>query len=437
MTLAVVGASHRTAPIEVRERLAFGRAELPAALARLAAEARGEAVLLSTCNRTEVYLALPGGGDGAEAARGLLASRLGAEAAGAARWLYEHRDRAAAAHLYRVAAGMDSMILGEPQILGQAREAYEAARETADEHGSVVGPALNRLFQSAFSVAGRVRSETGLGRGAASVPSAAVELARKIFGSLRGRRALVLGAGEMSEITLECLRGEGVRAAVVANRTHARACELAARLGGEAIRWDGFDAALPGVDIVVCSTAAPHPVLTRERFRAALPGGAPRPLCIIDIALPRDVEPAVGDEPNVFLYNVDDLQQVVEDNLGRRREELAGAEAIIARGVEEFWSWYASLAVVPTIRALREQGEAVRRAEVERALRQLAHLSAADQDAIDALTRALVNKLLHAPTVKLRDAAGNGRGTAAVDTVRYLFELDPDAHPSPHDQETE
>ncbi|HWK88812.1 MAG TPA: glutamyl-tRNA reductase, partial [Longimicrobium sp.] len=345
MPLAVVGTSHRTAPIELRERFALGRGELPGALLSLTRAPGSEAVILSTCNRTEVYLALPDGVAGIDEARALLAARIGAEAQDAAPYLYVHRDRHAAQHLFRVAAGLDSMMLGEPQIQGQVKEAYQAARETAGERGHVVGPTLNRLFQTAFSIGGQVRSETGLGVGAASVASAAVELAKKIFGSLKGRRALVLGAGEMSETTLECLRGEGVRTAIVANRTYERARELAERWGGEAVRLDDFGPALTQVDIVICSTAAPRPVFTRERLRAALPGGPPHPLCVIDIAIPRDVEPAVGDEPNVFLYNVDDLQGIVNDVLGRRRAELPRAESIVAEGVEDFWAWYASLAV--------------------------------------------------------------------------------------------
>jgi glutamyl-tRNA reductase len=427
MPLAVVGASHRTAPIELRERFAFGRAEIPGALVELSADG-SEAVILSTCNRTEVYLSLPDGSDGVEQARGLLSARIGAAGSEAARYFYVHRDRQAAEHLFRVSAGLDSMILGEPQIQGQVKEAYATAREVSAEGGPVVGQALHRLFQTAFSVGGRVRSDTGLGIGAASVSSAAVDLSKKIFGSLKGRRALVLGAGEMSETTMECLRGEGVRTAIVANRTYERARELAERLGGEAIHWEEFGRALPEVDIVICSTAAPHPVLTVDRLRAALPHGPRRPLCIIDIAIPRDVEAAVGDQPNVFLYNIDDLQGIVDANLGRRRAELPAAESIVLGGVEDYWAWYSSLAVVPTIRALRDRGEALRQAEVERALRQLSHLSPEDQLAIDALTRSLVNKVLHAPTARLRQAAGNGRGTGVLDTVRYLFELE-DAGP--------
>ncbi|HET8654868.1 MAG TPA: glutamyl-tRNA reductase [Longimicrobiaceae bacterium] len=425
MSIVVVGLNHRTAPVDLREQLAFGRSEVPAALAELVAPGlAAEAVLLSTCNRTEFYLALEDTAAGEAAGRALLAGRAGLAPAEMGRHLYVHRDRAAVEHLFRVTAGVDSMILGEPQIQGQVKEAYQLALATRSSAGPVVGTVLNRLFQSALRAGGRVRSETELGLGAASVSSAAVELAKKIFGSLQGRNALVVGAGEMSEITVDCLKREGVRRCLVANRTEARAKELAERVGGQPIEWDGIGAALARVDIVVCSTAAPRPVLRGEQVRAALPGGARRPLCIVDIAIPRDVEPEVGREPNVFLYNIDDLQSIVDTNLGRRRDELPRAEALIAEGLDEFWSWYASLAVVPTIRALRDHGEALRQEELEKALRRLAHLAPEDRAAVEALTRALLNKLLHAPTVRLREAAGNGRGTAVLDLVRYLYELD-------------
>jgi glutamyl-tRNA reductase len=434
MSLAVVGISHRTAPVEVRERFAFARSETQPALAELVeAGAVGEAVLLSTCNRTELYLAAADLHRAEAAARELLAARGPGAAEANARFLYARRDRLAVDHLFRVTSGLDSMVVGEPQIQGQVREAYQDAREVTSRSGPVVGPTLNRLFQLSLNVGGRVRSETELGIGAASVSSAAVELAKKIFGSLQGRRAMVIGAGEMSEVTLECLRGEGVSSTVVANRTYDRAVELAERWGGRAVRWEELAGVLASTDIVICSTAAPHPVLTRENFRRALPGGAKRPLCIIDIALPRDVDPKLGDEPNVFLYNIDDLQQIVDDNLGRRRAELPRAESIISAGVEEFWSWYAALAVVPTIRDLREHGESLRQAEVERALRRLAHLAPEDRDAVDALSRALLNKLLHSPTVRLREAAGNGRGTTVLDAVRYLFELDENGSEAPRE----
>jgi glutamyl-tRNA reductase len=426
MSLAVIGLSHRTAPIEVREQLALGRAEAPVFLGRLLeSRVADEAVVLSTCNRTEVCFSVPELGAGEAAVRALLAERM----PGVDGYLYVHRDKLAVEHLLRVTAGLDSMVVGEPQIQGQVRDAYQAARESFAGGRPATGAVLNRLFQHALGVGGRVRSETQLGQGAASVSSAAVELAKKIFGSLQGRRALVLGAGEMSEITLECLRSEGVRSSVVASRTYEHAQELAARWGGRAVGWESLEHELPGVDIIVASTSAPHHILTRELFRRALPGGPARPLCILDIATPRDVEPSIGDESNVFLYNIDDLQQVVEANLGRRQAELPKAESIVSAGVGEFWGWYEALAVVPTIRDLRDRGEAVRRAEVEKALGRLSHLSPEDRDAVELMTRSILNKLLHAPTVRLREAAGNGRGLAILDSVRYLFELDD--HPRP------
>lgn len=431
MPLVVIGANHRTAPIEVRERFAMGRTEAPAVLARLVdSGAARESVLLSTCNRSELYINAEDPGEVYAAFSAVLAERADTSPDRLSAYLYQHRDRAAVHHLFRVAAGLDSMVLGEPQIQGQVREAYQIAQATRGLAGPVVGATLNRLFQTALNVGGRVRSETQVGLGAASISTAAVELAKKIFGSLRGRNALVVGAGEMSETTVECLRAEGVRSCVVTNRTHSRAIELAERLGGSVVPWDDLGSALPTVDIVICSTAAPHPVLSLDRFRRAMPRGASRPLCIIDIAIPRDVDPRVGDEPNVFLYNVDDLRQIVDDSLERREAEIPRAEAIIDGVVEEYWGWYASLAVVPTIRDLRERGESVRRAEVEKTLRRLSHLSPEDREEVEALSRALLNKLLHAPTVRLREAAGNGRGTTVLDSTRYLFELDQPAEKS-------
>lgn len=403
----------------------MGRSAVPAVLSGwLERGDASEAVLLSTCNRTELYFSAADDRAAVESARRLLLDRVGDASAEPERALYVHRDRHAAEHLFRVTSGLDSMVPGEPQIQGQVKDAYQAARETVCAFGPVTGPVLNRLFQSAFSVGGRIRSETGIGTGAASVPSAAVELAKKIFGSLRGCRVLVLGAGDTSEVTLQCLRDEGVRAAVVANRTHARARELADAWGADAIRLEEAERVLHEVDIVIASTSAPHLVLTGERFRRALPHGPARPLCIIDIALPRDVDPDIGRLSNVFLYNVDDLTQIVDHNLDRRRAEIGRAEGIIAQGVDEFWSWYSGLEVVPTIRDLRRRAEALRRDETQRMLRRLRHLEPEDQEAIDVLTRSLLNKVLHSPTVRLREAVGNGRGTSVLDTVRYLFELD-------------
>ncbi|NUQ91655.1 MAG: glutamyl-tRNA reductase [Gemmatimonadaceae bacterium] len=411
MTLTVVGVSHRTASLDVRERLVIGPSELSRALAE-AAEATGarEAVFVSTCIRTELYLA--GAGDESVAgAMALIGKRIGESAEP---YAYVRRDREAAAHLFRVASGLDSMILGEAQIQGQVRDAWELGR-------SASGTLLNRLFQSALGVASRVRTETALGRGAASVSSAAVQLAKQIFGSLNGRRAMVLGAGEMAELALECLTSEGVRAAIVANRTHERAKELAARYGATAMHVDECWAQLADVDVLLCSTAAPHPVVRIAHLEAALARRGHRPLCILDIALPRDVEPEVRELSNVFLYDLDDLRAVVAANIERRREHLPSAEQVIAEEVERYWQWVAGLHAVPVVTEVRAAAERMRQREVAQLLRKMPNLAPAEREAIEQLSRALMNKFLHEPSVRLRAAAANGRGLAVVDAARYLF----------------
>lgn len=434
MSLAVVGLSHHTAPVDVRERLVFSPTQAEKALIHItASDAVGEAVILSTCNRTELYYAEPGTegtpararAAAVEASRAsaveILAERAGTTPDGLGRYLYHHRGRDVAQHLFRVVSSLDSMILGEAQIQGQVKSAYELA---AALESPVTGPVLSRLFQTALNVGGRVRNETALGMGAASVPAAAVELGRKIFGSLKGRHALVLGAGEMSELALEALKGEGVEGVVVANRSTARAEELAARAGARAASYDQVAELVPETDIIATATSAPHAVLTRQLMEQALEGGRTRPLLVLDIALPRDVEPAVGELDNVFLYDIDDLTQIVDRNLEKRKTELPRAERIVQTAVDDFWTWYNSLEVVPLIRALRGQAESYRRVEVEKALRKLEHLAPEDREAVEVLTRQILNKVLHHPTVRLREAANNGRGPTVVEAARYLFQID-------------
>ncbi len=414
MAVIVLGVSHHGAPLDVRERLAFRTAEVLPALARLrdAAGAR-EGVLLSTCNRTELYL-VDGEGDVLAEGWTMLSERLGGDASG---YGYVRRDRDAAAHLFRVASGMESLVVGEAQIHGQVRDAWETSRAAS-------GTVLNRLFQSALLVAGRVRSETTLGHGALSVSSAAVQLSKKIFGGLSGRRAMVLGAGEMAELALASLQHEGVRAAVVANRTFERATELAAQYGATAVHYDEAWDALADVDLLICSTAAPRPVVSAERVRAAVERRGDRPLCILDIAVPRDVDPAVGELPNVFLYDMDDLHSVVSSNLARRRDVLPEAEAVILGEVEKYWSWLAGLAAVPVLTQVRDEMERVRERELASALRRLPDLTSEELAAVERLSRSLMNKFLHEPTVRLRAAAANGRGLGIVDAARYLFAVD-------------
>ncbi|MGQ0813541.1 MAG: glutamyl-tRNA reductase [Gemmatimonadota bacterium] len=410
MPVRVIGISHRTAPLEIREQFVFPDAEIDTLLDQIiGAGHAAEAVLLSTCNRTELYYVSHGGETAVrDLMVRLLSERASISAARAQALLYEEHERAAVEHLFRVSASLDSMILGEPQIQGQVRSAYEVA--CAGHNGSRrVGPVLSRLFETALSVGGRVRSQTGLGTGAASVPSAAVDLARKIFGSLRGRTAAILGTGEMSKIALECLQRDGVREATMISRTD----------------YDQIPALLGTMDIIVTATAAPHAVLTSAAARSALPRGRKHPLLIVDIALPRDVEPAVGEIENVFLYNLDDLQQVVDSTIAKRRGELPIAEAIVGEAAADFWQWYRVLDVVPLIRELREHAETIRQQEVERALRALKHLSQEDAAAVDALTRQILNKVLHAPTVRLKEAARQPGDYGVLRMMRYLLGLGP------------
>ena len=417
MSITVLGVNHRTAPLEVRERFAHTVGEVPQSLERvLAAGARG-GVLLSTCNRTEFYLAEP---DDAvpEAVWALLSERLGgAVGRSASEYGYIQRDRDAVRHLYRVSAGLDSMILGEPQIQGQVREAWDVSKPVA-------GPVLHRLFQSALLVGARVRSETGIATGAASAPSAAVAVAGKIFTQLAGRSALILGAGDIAELAATCLVAEGVRVTLVANRTYERAKAIAEELGARALpldeAWDHFG----DCDIVLSSTAAPHAVVTWDRVAAAIGRRGGRPLCILDLAVPRDVEPAVAQLESVFLYDLDDLQAVAAHAAAERRNDIPAAERIVTEEVERFWGWYGGLVVVPVLREFRERMEAVRAAELERTLRRLPHLSPEDRDQIEYFSQALLNKFLHQPTVALKEAARAGRGYGLLDALKRLFGLE-------------
>jgi glutamyl-tRNA reductase len=424
MSLSVVGISHRTAPLEIRERFVVDAKASAHALRRLAAIGCTEAVLLSTCNRTELYMRAPGTQpDASIIGARFLGDHAGLAESDADRYLYTLHDDGAVEHLFRVVASLDSMVLGEAQIQGQVKAAYERAVE-GNNGDFVVGPVLSRLFEMALRVGGRVRSETKLGTGAASVPSASIELARKIFGSIEGRKALVLGAGEMSELTMTCLRGEGVRDIRVANRTAGRAEEVARRLQAQAVPFDDLPRLLAEMDIVASATSAPHAVITRALAERALAGGRRSPLLILDIALPRDVEREVGELPNVFLYDIDDLSQVVEGNIERRRSEISVAEHIITDGIREFWAWYRGRSVVPLIRQLRGHAEELREVETARALRALQHLPQADRAVVENLTRQLLNKMLHSPTARLREAAASGREGEMAEAARYLFSLE-------------
>src|SRR2546425_4397303 len=357
MSIAVVGVNHRTAPLEVRERFAHAPRDVATSLERLRSLGAGGAVLLSPCNRPGFYIAEPAEAV-PEAVWAILTERLG-DGREASAYGYLQRDREAVRHLYRVSAGLDSMILGESQIQGQVREAWETSKAHA-------GPALHRLFQSALRVGARVRSETALGAGAASAPSAAVQVARRIFTQLAGRSALILGAGDMAQLAATCLASEGVRVTMVANRTYGRARAIADELNARALTLDEAWDHLADADIVLCSTAAPHAVVTWDHVAPAVARRGGRPLCILDLAVPRDVEPAVAQLENVFLYDIDDLQEVAAQAAAGRRRDIPAAERIVSEEVERFWAWYSALVVVPVLNELRDHMERIRAAELER-----------------------------------------------------------------------
>ncbi len=414
MALIVAGVSHVTAPIEVREKLALNAREALQTLSLLREErAIREGVVLSTCNRTEVY-AVAESDDFISRIAAIYSQRLGESADP---YIYTRREREVTGHLFAVTAGLDSMILGEAQIHGQVKEAWEQSRSQS-------GPILNRMFQTALLAGSRAREETGIGRGAASVSSAAVQLAKKIFGGLGGRRAMVLGAGDVAELALECLLSEGVRVAIVANRTHERARTLAERHGATAMHYEQCWDSLREVDVLICSTAAPVPVVTLDRVRGAINARGDRPLCILDIALPRDVDPAVGSLDNVFLYDLDDLRAAAAANLERREEDIPAAKEIIAEEVQKFWDWVAGLAAVPVVREFRDEMDRLRSTELAAALKRIGPLSPEQADAIEQFSKSLMNKFLHEPSVRLKAAAANGRGLGVVDAARYLFALE-------------
>ncbi|WP_434046263.1 MULTISPECIES: glutamyl-tRNA reductase [Sorangium] len=436
-----VGLSHKTAPIEVRERLAIGRSQLPEVLARLTAHpAIAEALVLSTCNRVEVYASprqpasgLPraGGapmsppslddelsldnealraavsvlvGVGGDAVRGHLAGRVGSDAV---------------VHLFRVAASLDSMVVGEPQILGQMKEAIEIARGA-----KTLGARLGRAAHRAIKVGKRVRTETAIGAGQVSVSSVAIDLARQIFTDLAGHTALLIGAGEMAEAASKLLVRAGARLVVV-NRSPERAAALAREVGGEPRPWAELERAVVDADIVVSSTSSPSYVVTLDLVRRARKARKGRSLFLIDIAVPRDIDPAVNKLDNVYLYDVDDLSQIVAQSVEGRAAEAARAEAIVVDEAQAFEAWTLERALTPTIVGLRSRTRSILAAEVERSLSgKLRHLGPAERQALALMIDAATNKLLHVPTTRLRAMAGDPRVAEHVDSLRELFDID-------------
>jgi glutamyl-tRNA reductase len=392
MRLLLVGTSHRLAPVEVRERVALDP-DGEAALAQRLGEG-GEAVCLSTCNRTELYLAASDTDAVGERATDELADLAGVPHSELEPYLYRLEQDAAAAHLFRVAAGLDSLIPGEGEIQGQVRSAYGRG---------AVGPLLDRLFRQALHTGKRVRTETAIGESPASVASASAALAAQVFGDLSGRRILVIGAGKVGELAARNLVKRGAELSFVANRTVDRASSLAERFGGSALPLARVESELAQADIVVSSTSAREQIMAREQVERVLPARRGRPLLLVDLAVPRDLDPTIKHVHGCFLYDIDDLQAVVEESLSGRRGEATKAEEIVADEGERFREWLGSLEAVPAITSLRMRAEAIRRGELAKASPRLAGLSDRERHAVESLTNQIVNKLLHQPIMRLKE----------------------------------
>jgi glutamyl-tRNA reductase len=419
MKLILTGLSHHTAPVEVRERLAFEEKTLPDALARLTKRpGMVEGMILSTCNRVEVAVTAEGEGDLRESVDTFLAEARSVEPAWVSPYLYHYKDQDAIRHMFRVASSLDSMVVGEPQILGQLKSAYSLAKE----HGTLSG-FLDQVVTRAFNVAKRIRTETEIGSSAVSVSYAAVELARDIFGNLKGKRVLLVGAGEMAEAAARHLRRAGVSEIYVTNRTRSRADLLAEEFGGQAIDYEGFYNVLPDVDIVIASSGAPHYILTKSAMREVMNRRRNRPMFLIDIAVPRNIEPDVNKQEGVFLYDIDDLGRVVKSNLETRKSVAEQAEEIIDEEVQRMLLRLKTREVAPTIVELQEHLEHVRAAEIERLRGKLGALSLQQEEAIEAITRGIVNKIAHTPITELRRRANDPEGIALMGTIRKLFRL--------------
>ena len=406
MRIVLVGVSHHQAPVELRERAALDRDQAAELARRLTGES-GEAVCLSTCNRTELYIADESAEDAerrAETALLALEAELGPA-------LYRLGDEAAALHLFRVAAGLDSMVPGEGEILGQVRGAYDAG---------ATGPILDRLFRQALHAGRKARVETAIGESPASVSSAAAALAEQVFGDLRGRKVLVVGAGKMGDLAARNLVSRGAEIAWIANRTTDRAVELAARFGSAAVPLERMGEQLAAADVVISSTSAPGWTLDRAQVSDALPARKGRPLFFIDLAVPRDLDPGIHELDGCYLYDIDDLQAVVAETMTARRSEAERAEAIVLEEADEFRAWQASLDVVPAIASLRARAEQIRESELEKAR---GRLSERELKAVESVTSSILNKLLHLPTVRMKEAAAASDGLIYADAVRHLFGL--------------
>ena len=419
MKFSITGVNHKSAPVEVRERLAYDELAIGEALQELKRRPGfEEGMILSTCNRVEIAVMCDDAIAGRTAVDQFLADTRRVDRSWVVPYLYRFEDRDAIRHLFRVASSLDSMVVGEPQILGQLKAAYALAKQ----HGSLSG-FLETVVTRAFSVAKRVRSETEIGANAVSVSYTAVELAREIFGSLKDKKVMVVGAGKMSEAAARHLHRSGVSQIFVTNRTRERAEEMARLFDGKIIDYTAFTGFLPEVDIVLASSGAPHYILTKADMRKVIEARRNRPMFLIDIAVPRNIEPAANELDNVFLYDIDDLQRVVDSNVKDRMKEAAEAETIIAEEVERMVTRLNTREVVPTIVSLQEQLENLRSTEIARMRKKFGVLTPEQEEALEALTRSIINKIAHGPISELRKQASAPEGRYFVTTIRKVFRL--------------
>ncbi len=422
MNIIVVGLSHKTAPVQIREKVAFAPTQMDKPLHQLVAIPDvTEAIIVSTCNRVEIYACTRDIAGGIARIKRFLSDYHNFPLESLEPHLYTHHGEEAIRHVFRVAASLDSMVVGEPQILGQIKTAYGYAAEFKSS-----GIILNRFLHKAFSVAKRVRTETKIASSAVSVAFAAVELAKKIFNDLSDKTVMLIGAGEMCELAAKHFLNSGVRGLMVTNRTFERAEKLAEEFDGAAIRFEALFDQLHRADIILSSTGAPHTIIGAKDLDDVMRRRKLKPMFFIDIAIPRDIDPGVNDVENVYLYTVDDLQEVVAANLQQRSEEAKKAEDIVNQEIGQFFKWLSSLEVTPTIVALRTKFDEIRRAELEKTVAGWKELTPEGQKRLEALTNAVMNKLLHPPTSLLKRAGQGGRTDLYVDALRALFELNLD-----------
>lgn len=420
MGIIVVGLSHKTAPVDVREKLSFPEATVPEALKTLMGyEGIKESLILSTCNRVEISVWADDSAQGIEQVKKFISDYHGLSRESLERALYVHADAAGVRHTFRVASSLDSMVVGEPQILGQLKDAFDIALKA-----KTTSTVLNKLIKKSISVAKRVRTETKIAESAVSISYAAVELAKKIFDDLWGKSVMLLGAGEMAELAARHLLNNGVKSVLVANRTFERAVELAGEFNGSAVRFEDFPAEMVMADILICSTGAPHYVVKHDDVSRALKGRHQKSIFMIDISVPRNIDPEVNTIDNVFLYDIDDLQGVVASNVQGRQQEAEKAEDIISTEVGTYLQWERALDAVPTIVDLRDKVEDIRTRELEKAFCQLNGISDEQRSAVECLSKAIVNKIVHAPIVVLKQEAIGKESDKLVNFARKMFNLD-------------